>query len=86
MGRGRSAHRAWLREQHTPTIVAFCEDLGLRYEKVHGFDWHIRIEGIMDVFPTSNKYHLLKTDERGRFNDYEELGRIFEDYITKEEI
>jgi hypothetical protein len=82
----KSAYHAQLRAEHTPTIKAFCDDLGLKYEFIHGFEWHIRIENIMDVFPTRNRYHLLKTDERGGFSDYEELGRIFETYVNKEEL
>lgn len=83
--RNRSRINAEKRKKHIPTIKAFCEDLGLKYDFVHGFEWHIRIENLMDVFPTRNRYHLLKTGERGSFKDYEELGRIFVEYTEKEE-
>lgn len=81
----RSAYHAQLRKQHIPTIKAFCDDLGLTYVMIHGYEWHIRVQGLMDVFPTRNRYHLLKTGARGGFNDYEELGRIFEEYVNQEE-
>lgn len=71
------ARNAQLRKEHLPTIKDFCEDLGLAYEFVHGFEWHIRIEKVLDVFPTRNRWHWLPTGERGQFNDYDELGQIF---------
>lgn len=80
----RGDHNAWLRKKNLPEIVAFCDDLGLTYEYVNGYEWHIRIEGIMDVFPTRKKYHLIKTNERGEFTDYEELGSISEKYVTRQ--
>lgn len=83
--RNRSRINAEKRKKHIPTIKAFCEDLGLEYEFIHGFEWHIRVQGVMDVFPTRNRYHLLKTGARGQFTDYEELGRIFEEYVNTEE-
>jgi hypothetical protein len=79
MGR-KAAVNQQLRKEHTPAIVAFLNDLELDWEYVHGFEWHIRVQGIMDIFPTSNRYHFLKTDARGSFKDYEELGRIFSEY------
>ena len=65
--RNRSRINAEKRKKHIPTIKAFCEDLGLEYEFIHGFEWHIRVQGVMDVFPTRNRYHLLKTGARGQF-------------------
>lgn len=72
----KGVYHAELRKEHLPTIKAFCEDAGLNYEFVHGYEWHIRIEGILDIFPTHNLWHFLPTGERGQFKDYEELGRI----------
>lgn len=78
----KSAHHARLRAEHLPTIKEFCEDAGLKYEFIHGYEWHIRIECVLDVFPTSNRYHWIKTGGRGSFRDYEELGQIFERHIN----
>lgn len=73
----KSWHNAKLRKEHLPTIKDFCEDAGLEYEFIHGFEWHVRIAKVLDVFPTRNKWHWLPTGERGRFEGYEELGQIF---------
>lgn len=72
----KGAYHAYLRKKHLPTIQAFCEDADFTYEFVHGYEWHMRIEKILDVFPTRNRWHFLPTGERGSFKDYEELGRI----------
>lgn len=79
----RGAINAAKRAKNIPTIKAFCEDLGLKYWYVNGYEWHIRIEGIMDVYPTRKRYHLIKTDARGSFIDYEELGRIFTEHMEE---
>jgi len=78
----KSAAHQKMRKEHLPAIIAFCEDLGIEYTFVHGYEWHIRVGGIMDVFPTRNKYHLIKTGGRGTFSSYEELGAIFTEYVT----
>lgn len=85
MSRSKSNRNARLRKEHIPTIQAFCEDLGIEYHYINGYEWHIRIGGVMDVFPTNNRYHLFKTNQRGTFEDYEDLGRIFEEYAKTEE-
>lgn len=82
MSRNANANK---RAKNIPTIKAFCDDLGLEWEYVHGYEWHIRIKGLMDIFPTNKRYHLLKNDNRGTYEDYEELGRIFEEYVGTEE-
>lgn len=75
----RGAYNARLRKENIPTIQDFCEDAGLTFKFVNGYEWHIRIENVLDVFPTRKRYHNLKTDARGSFEDYDELGRIFLD-------
>jgi hypothetical protein len=81
----KGERNAQLRKKHIPTVKAFCDDLGIEWHYVHDFEWHIRIGGVMDIFPTRNRYHLLKTEERGSFSDYEELGQIFERYVNSEQ-
>lgn len=80
----KSNYHQKLRKEHLPIIQSFCEDAGLEYEFIYGFKWHIRIEKVLDVFPTHNKWHWLPTGERGRFSDYEELGQIFNDRMSDE--
>lgn len=81
----KGARNARLRAKNIPTIKAFCDDLGIEWHYVNGYEWHIRIGNVMDVYPTRNRYHLFKTNVRGQFKDYEELGRIFEEYTKTEE-
>lgn len=79
-------HRnAQLRKDHLPTIVSFCDDMDFKYKFVHGFEWHVRIEDVLDVYPTRNRWHWLPTGERGGFSDYEELGQIFLERLNNED-
>lgn len=77
----RTDRNRLMREQHLPEIKDFLEDAGLDYSFVNGFNWHIRVEGRIDIFPTSKRYHVLATNARGSFQDYDELGRIFLEHL-----
>lgn len=72
----RGASNAAQRAKNLPEIILFCNDLGLKYVWKAG-NWHMRIEGKFDVYPTRKRYHWLPSGERGHFSDYDELGRIF---------
>lgn len=78
------ARNARLRAEHLPTIKDFCADHDLEYEFVNGYEWHVRIEKVIDVYPTRNKWHWLPTGERGQFKDYDDLGRIFMERMDDE--
>lgn len=80
----RGEMHAEMRKEHLPEIQQFLKDADLKYEFIHGFEWHIRVENAIDIFPTRNRYHILSTDERGSFIDYEDLGRVFLENIESE--
>ncbi len=77
----RGAYRQRLRDKNKPEILDFCNDLGLRYVWIAG-DWHLRIESSFDVFPTSKRWHHIQSEARGSYEDYDDLGRIFLEYMT----
>ena len=69
-------NNAYLRAQHMPLLLEFLDNEGLRYKWVAG-DWHLRIENVFDVFPTSQKWHYIPDDIRGKYTDYESLQKHF---------
>lgn len=71
----RGAINAEKRKRNLPEIIAFLDDHGLPWNYINGYEWHIRVENQMDIFPTRKRYHFIKTGARGGFSDYEELGR-----------
>jgi hypothetical protein len=46
-----------------------CEEKG--YTMQHMTEYHIRVEGKLDIYPTSRKYHLITKNERGEIHDLE---------------
>lgn len=46
-----------------------CEEKG--FEVKHLTEYQIRIEGKLDIYPTSRKYHLLTKNERGEIHELE---------------
>ena len=72
----RGFKNAALRAKHKPEIIQFCEDHGFKYRWMDG-DWHMRVENVLDVYPTRKRWHWLPDAARGSFDDYEDLGRIF---------
>lgn len=75
MGRSKSNHNRRLRVEHKPEVLAFCKDHGFDYRWVAG-DWHMRIENIMDIYPTRKRFFWLPDKEWGNYKDYDDLGRI----------
>lgn len=69
------------RQKNLPEIKDFLTDANLKWHFVHGNDWHIRVEGIIDIFPTRKRYHVITSNVRGTFENYEELGRIFMEHL-----
>lgn len=66
----------WIhRNEHLKWITSFLDDHDMSYRFLAG-DWHMRVENILDIFPTRNRYFFLPTKERGSFDDYDELGEI----------
>jgi len=70
------------RKKHIPIIESFCKDNGLTYKFVNGYEWHIRIEKVLDIYPTRMRWHWLPTGERGELEDYDDIGRIFLERIN----
>ncbi len=71
----RSARNRWLREKNKPEVLAFCKDMGFSYRWMNG-DWQLRIENVIDVYPTRKRFCWLPSGEWGRYTDYEDLGKI----------
>ena len=46
-----------------------CDEKG--YKMVHLTEYQIRIEGKLDIYPTSRKYHLITKNERGEIHEME---------------
>jgi hypothetical protein len=51
---GRGVQNAIRRTKNLPEIISFCHDMGLKYVWIAG-NWHMRIEGKLDVYPTRKR-------------------------------
>ena len=62
-----------VRRRHTtPKIKALRGD---GFEVKELTEYHYRINGVLDLFPTSNKWHDLTTGKRGRARDLVDFAR-----------
>lgn len=73
----RGEYNAYLRSQHIPIIQSFCDENGLEWHFVNDFEWHIRIDNKLDVYPTRKRWCWLPNEHRGGFKDFEELQDIY---------
>lgn len=73
--RRRSEINKARREANKPEVLAFCEDAGFSYRWMAG-DWHMRIENVMDIYPTRKRFFWLPTKEWGEYSNYDDLGKI----------
>lgn len=68
------AKKARLKEQRNKQLCEvsdFCETHG--FEQVHITEYQVRINGILDVYPTSMKFCILKTKHWGQYYKVEDL-------------
>lgn len=42
--------------------------------------YHFRVNGVLDIFPTSKKFHDIKADKRGRYKDV--LDFVYNHFLT----
>lgn len=74
MGRKGDRNRR-LRKQNIPEVIQFCDDHEFNYEWMAG-DWQLRIEEVIDIYPTRKRFFWLPTKEWGWYKDYDDLGKI----------
>ncbi len=58
--------KASRRATETETLLSLRED-GFEIKQLT--EYHFRVNGFLDIFPTSKKWHNVKTNRRGRYND-----------------
>lgn len=71
----RGTMNRFRRKKNTPEVIEFCEDNDLKYKWING-DWHLRIEGKMDIYPGKKRFFWIPGGEWGFYDDYDDLGRI----------
>jgi hypothetical protein len=59
-----SQARAEWRERRTEIVAKFCSENGLKIEWLND-NYQLRIDGVLDIYPTNGRYHIIKTGERG---------------------
>jgi hypothetical protein len=74
MSKAKAAANARARAKNTPEIIDFCTDNGLSYTHINPYQ--IRIENILDLYPTTKKYCWLPLQEWGFYTDYDDIGAI----------
>ena len=72
----RTRYLARLKERKAKTrnftkceLQDLCDEKG--YTMQHMTEYHIRVQGKLDIYPTSRKYHLITKNERGEIHDLE---------------
>lgn len=62
----RKADREFQRSETVPKILKL-RDFGFEVVKMNEYQY--RVDGAVDFYPTRERYHILKTGQRGYFND-----------------
>lgn len=66
-----AARERW-RANRTRFVREFCTTYGFKLESLnHGYQ--LRIEDVLDVYPTNGKWHWLLTGERGDWDSVDDL-------------
>jgi hypothetical protein len=68
------ARERW-RNKRTTIVGNFCRQYGFKLEALnHGFQ--LRIENLVDVYPTNGRYCILRSGDRGDWNTTKDLRQI----------
>lgn len=70
-----SAARERWRNKRTEQINKFAADNVLRLHYLNN-GYQIRVEGLVDFYPTNGRYCILQTGERGDFDTFEDMRQI----------
>lgn len=69
---------AWKRRalvENTAAIKRFCSKYGLVAQSYND-GYQLRVEGVLDLYPVRARYHNLTTNERGGWDDEDDLKQI----------
>lgn len=61
-------------ERNTKLIIEFCEKYKFELKQLTQYQY--RIEDIIDVYPVRQRWHWLKSDERGTWSNTDQLKSI----------
>ena len=67
----RSQHR----ERRTAIVRKFCKRFDIRSHSLNN-GYQLRIENVLDVYPTNGRYCILRTNERGDWDTPADLKRL----------
>ena len=70
-----SAARQHWREKRTEIVEQFCRHNSFKLEYLNQ-GYQLRIEGVMDVYPTNGRWCWLPTGERGGWHNDRDLRRL----------
>lgn len=75
---GKQAWRYKAFGENTQLIEEFCAEHNLSIEYLNN-GYQLRINGVIDLYPVRQKWHYLKTDQRGTWESLDDLDMsIFE--------
>jgi hypothetical protein len=69
--------KAWQlrnRAKASGMVEGFCEQNKINFNYLSPY--HIRIEGVLDIYPTSFRYHLIRLNERGDWKNIDDLRQL----------
>lgn len=63
------------RNHNTTAVGNFCRSYGMKLESLNN-GYQLRIEDVLDVYPTNGRYCILKTGERGGWESKADLKQL----------
>lgn len=76
-----AARERW-RHKRTQYVLNFCTIHEFKLERLNE-GYQLRIEGVMDVYPTNGRWHFLPTGERGDWHTENDLKLVTLEMLDK---
>lgn len=70
-----SEAREYWRGKRTKIITDFCAKYGMSVNPLNN-GYQLRIENLVDIYPTNGRYCILQSGERGGWHNYNDLKEL----------
>lgn len=69
-------HQRAYKQSNRDKFESVLKTLKEQYTVVELTPYQYRIDGILDIYPSNKKWHLIPTNERGRFRTVEDIAKV----------
>jgi len=64
------------KQNNRDLFLSFLQELKDTHKVIRVTEYQYRIDGVLDIYPSNSKWHLLPTGERGQFRNISKIREL----------